>query len=108
MDEWRKPYRILVIAHGILMTGKSRNRKPTPTTYGYFGWTPIQSYREARLPSSGSFLYPGIVAVRKAAMEYLSQPEVTQVQIRTNQDRKVYLWNKHKDGRISGYAPSND
>lgn len=70
----------------------------------YAGWTPVQHYREARLPSSGSFLYPGIHAVRRAAMEYLALPETQQVSIRTNQDRQVYRFFKHVDGRISGYG----
>lgn len=106
MQEWRKPYRILVFAHGF-RPGKRRKTftEIVPSQYGYMGWTPLQTYdKGARLPNAGSFLYPGIVAVRKAAMVYLAIPSTHQVQIRTNQDRKVYLWNKHPDGSITGYA----
>jgi hypothetical protein len=71
--------------------------------YAYEAWNPVQHYNEARLPSTGSFLYPGIVAVRKAAMEFLALPETRQVSIRTNQDRHVYRYCKHPDGKITGY-----
>lgn len=107
--EWRKPFRLAVFARGMSSARKSRTRTEIePGTYGIFGWTPVQSYHEARLPSAGSFLYPGIFAVRKAVMEYLAQSNVVQVQVRTNDDRKVYIWNKHEDGTITGYAPANE
>jgi hypothetical protein len=105
MTEQRKPYRLVVCGRGY-RAGRQYKRytEIVPTSYAFMGWTPEQSYQEARLPSAGSFLYPGIVAVRRAAMEYLARPEVHQVQVRTNQDAKVYIWNKHTDGRITGYS----
>lgn len=87
-----RPYRIVVFTSG----------------FAYFGWTPRQHYREARLPSAGSFLFPGMFAVRRAAMEYLALPDTRQVQIRTNQDRRVWLFNKQPDGRITGYCNRED
>ena len=70
------------------------------------GWNPENSHEPGRLPGSGSFTWVGIVAVRKAAMEYLNQPHTFQVQVLTNQSRKVYLWNKNAvSGEITGYRP---
>lgn len=97
-----KPYRIVIFSRGALKGLKGQRG------YAYHGWTSTQHYIEARLPNAGSFLFPGLYAVRRAAMEYLALPETHQVQIRTNQDRKLYLWNKHADGTISGYRPEND
>src|SRR5271157_1209126 len=100
-EEWRKPFRLAVFARDTRPVQASRAKAGLASSYGFFGWTPVKSYREARLPSAGSFLYPGIVAVRKAAMDYLAQPNVFQVQVRTNQDRKVFIWNKHEDGTVT-------
>jgi hypothetical protein len=72
--------------------------------FGYDLWTQTQSYQEARLSSAGSFLFPGIHAVRKAAMDALALPQTTSVSIRTNQDRKVYRFVKQPCGCISGYG----
>jgi hypothetical protein len=73
------------------------------------GWTPVQVFdRGARLPNAGSFLYPGIVAVRKAAMEYLSNPNVHQVSVRTDQDKQVYRYFKQADGQITCYYGTGD
>jgi hypothetical protein len=78
-----------------------------PTVYCMQGWNPDSSHEPGRLPGSGSFTWVGIVAARKAAMEYLSQPHTMQVQVLTNQSRKLYLWNKGIDGKITGYRPEN-
>lgn len=104
--ETRRPYRIVVFARGPL-PGSQRHpsRARRVAEYAYMGWNPMQHFSEGRLPGDGSFLYPGIFAVRREAMKYLALPETQQVQIRTNQDRTVYLFNKHIDGRISGYRP---
>jgi len=107
-EEWRRPYRIQVFASKFAPV---RDRmRPHPHTVielkhiGFDGWNPIQSYSEARLSGAGSFLYPGLIATRKAAMEFLAAPGVHQVSIRTNQDKKVYRYFKHEDGSISGYG----
>lgn len=104
-----KPYRLVIFA-ARYVTKRERIRPAPHVTielqhFGYDGWNPIQHYNEARLPGAGSFLYPGLHAVRKAAMDALALPGVHQVSIRTNQDRRVYLFNKHADGRITGYRP---
>ena len=102
------PYRIAVAAKRYFPVGRMNPRtgftKMTLREFAYDLWTPTQSYQEARLPSAGSFLFPGIHAVRRAAMHALALPGVTQVQVRTNQDRIVYLWNRSTDGCISGYG----
>jgi hypothetical protein len=100
MDQ-RKPYCLHVFLCDVL----SRLTKKNPPIYGMQGWNPDSSHEPGRLPGSGSFTWVGIVAVRKAAMEYLSQPHTFQVQVLTNQSRKLYIWNKDVDGRISGYRP---
>lgn len=106
--EYHIPYRVNVFANGWRASGKPNKRngftRIERTQYGYTLWTHEQAYQEARLSSAGSFLFPGIHAVRRAAMDALQRPNTYQVQVRTNQDRLVYLWNKHADGRISGYG----
>ena len=82
-EEHRTPYRIVVFASGF---GPGRLHKRyteiVKPDHAYMGWTPQQHYQEARLPSAGSFLYPGFIAVRRAAMEYLALPETRQVSIK--------------------------
>ena len=73
-------------------------------TRGYQLWTPEQHFSEGRLPGAGSFLFPGIHAARRAALDTFLRPDTVQVQVRTNQDRTVYLWNKWRDGSITGYS----
>jgi hypothetical protein len=102
------PYRVNVFARGFRPVGKPSKKngytKIALSEYGFQLWTEVQAYREARLPSAGSFLFPGLHAVRQAALDALAKPNVYQVQIKTNQDRTVYLWNKHRDGRVTGYG----
>jgi hypothetical protein len=100
--ETRRPCRIVVFASGPLATTK--RRKPRATGYAYIGWREHQAYSEARLPGAGSFLFPGLHAVRRAALAYLALPETHQVSIRTNQDRSIYRYFKASDGHISGYG----
>ena len=106
LREWRRPYRILVSTTR-LVPGRKRKTytELKPMHYGYMGWTEHQAYRESRLPSAGSFLYPGVHEVRLAALAYLSQPHTTQVSIRTNQDKTVYVFIKRLDGTLYGYMP---
>ena len=110
MNEWRKPYRLNVFANGFRPGRRRRTYSEIfPCSYGFMGWTPVQVFdRGARLPNAGSFLYPGIVAVRKAAMEYLSNPNVHQVSVRTDQDKQVYRYFKQADGQITGYYGTGD
>jgi hypothetical protein len=106
MKDCREHYGLAVFARGF-RAGR-RTRKMTeliPSDYGFLGWNPDSSHESGRLPGSGSFSWVGIVAVRKAAMDYLRRPDVFQVQVRTNCSRKLYIWNKHADGRITGYTP---
>lgn len=98
------PYRVCVFAAGQRTIGKGKRQRTQAIGYGYMGWTPVQHYREARLPSAGSFLYPGFIRARQAALAYLRLPETHQVCVRTNQDRAVYRWFKAQDGTVSGYG----
>jgi len=112
VKEHRRPYRIVVFASGVAPATQSKHPRANPAIqlrqYAYHGWNPVQHYNEARLPSAGSFLYPGIIAVRAAAMEYLALPETQQVSIRTNQDQRVYRYFKQADGTISGYMDDKE
>ena len=114
LQEWKRssvpndrllptPYRIVVFTQSTVTTGKGKRAKTKTVGSAYMGWTPTQSYQEARLEGAGSFLYPGLRAVRYAAYAYLALADTHQVQIRTNLDRKVYVYNKSADGRITGY-----
>lgn len=101
------PYRIAVFASAQVPISR-RSKKLKTVSYGYLGWTARQEFDAgARLPGAGSFLFSGLRCVR-AVRDYLALPETHQVQIRTNQDRTLYIYNKHSDGRITGYAPEQD
>lgn len=105
--ENRTPYRVQVSRWQYRPAGRPRKNGFTPIQKvgtGYDLWTPEQSYQEARLPSAGSFLFPGLFAVRAAALAEFAKPGVHQVQIRTNQDRIVYIFNRRADGQVSGYG----
>jgi hypothetical protein len=107
--ETRTLYRLVIITDRYRPVREyKRWTKIECTSVCWMGWTPTQAYREARLPGAGSFLYPGIHAVRRAAMEAFSQPGVRQVSVRTNQDKSVYLFNRHADGKITGYRPEDN
>ncbi len=101
------PYRVIVCQQVSKTTGRGPKRKTTMIGSAFVAWNPDASIEPGRLANSGSFLWPGIHAARAVAMDYLTQLGTTyhQVQVRTNQDRTVYLWNKSSDGRITGYAP---
>lgn len=103
------PYSVNVFARKFQPVGKPRSRdgytRIAPCEYGYMLWTPEQTeWDAARLPSAGSFTFVGLFRVYRAAMEALQQSGVYQVQVRTNQDRLLYVWNRHVDGRVSGYG----
>ena len=115
MNEWRKPYRINVFGNGYRAVRRVKATRKhgiyteiTPTTWGIQGWNPDNRHEAGRLPNSGCFTWVGIVAVRKAAMEYLARPNVTQVSVRTNQDKQVYRYFRQADGTITGYAGRGD
>ena len=99
-----RPYRLVIFATGTRTVGRGKRQRRQTIGYGYMGWTPVQAYQEARLPSAGSFLYPGLHAVHRAAHVYLALPETHQVSVRTGQDRSVYRYYKHADGTITGYG----
>lgn len=111
MREWRKHYQLHVFGHGYRAVRQVKASKShgtytaiEPSTWGIQGWNPRNEHEPGRLPESGSFTWVGIVAVRHAAMEYLARPNVTQVQVLTNQSRKLYIWNRHGE-KITGYMP---
>lgn len=108
----RKPYRILVSAVGFrrgkLYKGrgphhKGAHSKIEPMTYGYVAWTPDQTAEPSRWPGSGTFLFNGLHVAYREVHRILREPRTRQVQIRTNQDRTLYVWNKYDDGRITGH-----
>lgn len=113
LADWRTPYpvgkayRIVVCATGAKVVGKGKRRRVERTSYAYIAWQEDTTHDPAR-EGYGTFCFAGLHRVRHRAMRELGLPEVHQVQVRTNQDRTVYLWNKHADGRITGYRPDGD
>jgi hypothetical protein len=101
------PYRIVVFCSGLRVIKRGKKVTEKPWSYAYMGWTPIQHFNEARLPSAGSFLYPGLHAVRREALQYFAWPDTQQVSIRTNQDKNVYIFVRQYNGDITGYTPEN-
>jgi len=107
-----RPYRILAFGRSTVTKGRGKRARQVVQGYGYVGWNPDECARlmfdPGRLQGDGTFCWPGIHAARAAAMAELAKPEIHQVSVRTNQDRCVYLFNKHSDGRISGYVPDRE
>ena len=104
-QEWRRAYTIHVFGEKFVPV--RRLKKMTTIArqgWGILGWNPENAHEPGRLPGSGSFTWIGCRAARRAALEFLAQPEVSQVQIRTNQDRTIYVWNKQSNGRLTGYG----
>ena len=80
------PLRIIVFGTQEIRKGN----KIIKRGFGFVSWNPEQQCgQEARLPTAGSFLWPGLFATRRAALIALAQPGIEQVSIRTNQDREV-------------------
>lgn len=109
------PYRLVVSALGYRRSRVYKGRGPAnlgaytkiePTVMGWMAWTPDQTCEPWRLPGSGSFLFNGLHVAYAEAMRLLALSPVQQVSVRTNQDRQVYRYVKHADGRISGYGGS--
>lgn len=97
-----KPYRVIAAATGSRTIGRGKRRRTEQTSYGYVLWTADTSAEPWR-EGYGSFCFSGLHRVRAAALSELQKPEVHQVQVRTNQDRTLYVWNKHSNGQITGY-----
>lgn len=105
-------YTLAVFAHGFrrgrTYKGRGKHNRGAysaiePTSYGYQGWTADQSAERSRLPGSGTFVFNGGLRAVVAARRYLRDSRTYQVQIRTNQDRKVLVYNRQHDGRITCY-----
>ena len=74
------PYRAVIFTTRFDKRGKRQE-------CAYCLWTPEQHYSEARLPSAGSFLFPGFHAIRRAVMAVVMNPQFAKSQselIRTN------------------------
>ena len=85
------PYRALVFTSIERTIGRGKRRRAEWIGAGYVLWNPSRECEPWRLPSSGSFLWPGLHAVRDAALRaFTNDPNVHQVSIRTNQDREVF------------------
>jgi hypothetical protein len=115
MTDHRRPYCLNVFGNGFrpgrrVKAGKNHGAytEIIPCGWGIQGWNPDNRHEPGRLPNSGCFTWLGIVAVRKAAMECLARPNVTQVSVRTNQSKQLYRWFKQPDGRITGYGGNGD
>jgi len=69
---------------------------------GFHAWTPDTTAEPWRA-GSGSFCFAGGLRAIATARYHLRGADVRQVQIRTNQDRKILIYNKHDDGTITHY-----
>lgn len=85
------PLRAVVFTSFQRTIGRGKKARTVTTGAAYELWNPSTVCEPWRLEGSGSFLWPGLHAVRRAAMaEFAADPNVTQISIRTNQDREVY------------------
>ena len=105
-------YRLLVAFYGYrrgrTYAGRGPNHRGAycaiePCQLGVMGWTADQTAEPGRLQGSGTFCYAGALRAIAAVRQYFQQPSVYQVQIRTNQDQTVLVYNRQIDGRITFY-----
>lgn len=96
-----RPFRVCVFG---TMTRTIKKRETT-VQCGWVAWNPNLTdhwAHQGRLPSSGSFAWLGEAAARQAALAAFADERVTQVQIRTEQDRTLIVFNRHGD-KITHY-----
>jgi hypothetical protein len=98
------PYRVIVFGTSTRTIGRGKRQRTETRGYAFHGWTPDQSAEPSRMPGSGTFCYAGAIRAIVAARAYLARPGINQVQIRTNQDHTVLVYNKQPDGSIVHYA----
>lgn len=103
------PYQVIVFQQGTRTTGRGKARRTVPTGSAFVAWNPSNECEAPAREGYGSFLWPGLRAARAVAMDYLTRLGCVyhQVSIRTNQDREVYRYFKHADGRITGYGATS-
>ena len=106
------PYRLAIFAAVYRPTRLYKGRGPTHKGaytaieiigVGWLGWTADQAAEPARLIGSGTFLYYGALRALIAVRQAFRDPRVRQVQIRTNQDCAVLIYNRQPDGRVTHY-----
>src|ERR1700679_3281789 len=85
-QEWRTLFRLHVFGRGYRPVRRVKATKThgiytqiEPSSWGIMGWNKENAHEPGRLASSGSFTWVGMVEARKAAMEFLARPNVTQV-----------------------------
>jgi hypothetical protein len=87
------PYRVIVCATREM----KRGRKTERVGVAWVAWNPTltdHSAHAGRLDGSGSFLWLGLRDAKNAVAAAFLDPTVHQVQIRTNQDRKIAVFNR--------------
>lgn len=105
----RQPFRVMVAAQGWecgrTYKGRGPNHKGAytaikPLAYGFTAWTE-DTTAEPHRAGFGSFCFGSIHATRAEVVRQLANPRVHQVQVRTNQDRTLFVYNRRADGRIT-------
>lgn len=97
------PYRVFASGTSYRVVGRGNRRHQEPRGYAYVVWNPDSTVEPSRLPGSGTFLWPGLHAARRAALAQFDDQAVHQVSVRTNQDRTVYIWNRNRHGVVTGH-----
>ena len=92
------PYRVIVFATREITRGRGRKAKTERIGVGWDAWNPDHTFEPARLEGSGSFLWLGLRDAKNAVGAAFLDPTVHQVQIRTNQDRKVAIYYRGYQG----------
>ena len=91
------PYRVAVFANRTIVKGRGKRQRTERIGVGWIAWNPELTEHWAhagRLPGSGSFQWLGLQAAKNAVGEAFLDPTVHQVQIRTEQDRKLAIFNR--------------
>lgn len=92
-----RPYRVVVFST-IQIDYKRKGKKTVGCAFD--AWNPELTDHWAhagRLQGSGSFSWLGMQGAKYAAARAFLDPAVHQVQIRTEQDRKLLIFNRHRN-----------
>jgi hypothetical protein len=107
----RSPLRLTVAQRGFRPGKVYKGRGPAhkgaytaiaPVTFGFVAWssdTTAEPWREG----FGSFLLSDIHKTRAAIAGFLADARTTQIQVRNNQDRCLFVINRTADGRSTIY-----
>jgi len=105
MDTSIHPFRICVFGTAVVTKGKGKRQRTERQGYGFDLWNPDEETAErAGRPGFGSFEWYGMHLARCKALDQFADPQIDQVQIRTNGDQTVFVFYRSKLDQYLGQS----